>query len=88
MSANATDEQSQVDVNYRAFQAKLSELLATHAGKLALMHDGDIVDFFDSYADAVRFGVEKFGEIRNFSVQEVTHSALSMGLYSYVGHVQ
>ena len=88
MSANATNEESQVDINYRAFQAKLSELLPAQLGKLALMHNGDIVEFFDSYADAVRFGLERFGEIGNFSVQEVTNSALSMGLYSYVGHIQ
>ena len=87
MPANAIDEKSQVDVNYRAFQTKLSELLATHPGKLALMHDGDVIEFFDSYADAVKFGVEKYGEIGNFSVQEVTNSAVSMGLYSHVGHV-
>ena len=88
MSANAIDEKSQVDINYRAFQTKLSELLCTHPGKLALMHDGDVIEFFDSYADAVKFGVEKYSEIRNFSVQEVTNSVVSMGLYSHVGHVQ
>lgn len=79
---------SEVDLNFRAFQEKLPELLATCAGKLAVMHAGQIVDFFDSYADAVRFGQEKFGHIGNFSVQEVTTRVISLGFYSCaVSHI-
>lgn len=88
MSGVATMNKSQVDRNFEAFQAKLPELLPTHAGKLALMHDGDIVDFFDSYADAIRFGQERFGDISAFSVQEVSNKTASLGYYSYVGSVQ
>jgi hypothetical protein len=76
---------SQVERNYQAFEQKLPELLASRLGKLAVLHDGEIVDFFDTYADAIRYGEEKFGAIGNFSVQEVTTRAASLGYYSYAG---
>ena len=72
-----------MDKNYEAFLALLPELLPTHAGKLALMHDGRLVDFFDSFPDAMRFGESKYGSIENFSVQEVTNRVASLGAYSY-----
>ena len=78
-----TAQPSQVDLNYEAFLKLLPELLPSHAGKLAVMHDGKIVDFFDTFQDAVRFGEATFGSIGNFSVQEVTNRVASLGFYSY-----
>jgi len=74
--------QDQVDRNFSAFNAILPELLKTHPGKYALLHDGEIVDFFDSLGDAVRFGHAKFGDL-NFSVQEVKRQDVSLGYYSH-----
>lgn len=79
------DTISQVERNYQAFEQMLPELLPTQLGKLAVLHNGELVDFFDTYADAVRYGEEKFGEIGNFSVQEVTNRVASLGYYSYAG---
>ncbi len=62
---------SQVEQNFKAFQELLPDLIDTKAGKYALMTDGKIVDFFDSFADSVRFGTMKYGA-SNFSVQQVT----------------
>lgn len=76
---------SQVDQNYEAFRKILPDLLATHAGKFAVMHDGGVVNFFDSLADAARFGIAQFGEGK-FSVQEVTSKDVSLGFYSYALH--
>ena len=88
MSGHPTTDATQADGNFAVFQQKLPELMATHAGKIALMHDGEIVDFFDSVGDAARFGVEKFGDFSKFSVQEVTNSVMSLGIHSYVGNIQ
>jgi hypothetical protein len=77
--------QTQVDLNFEAFQKALPELLRTHAGKYAVMHDGEIVAFFDSMGDAVRFGHAKFGNL-NFSLQEVTSRNVNLGFYSYALH--
>ena len=75
---------SQVERNFEAFQALLPDLMSGRAGKFALMHDGAIIDFFDSMADAARFGAAKFGD--EFSVQEVTTRNVSLGCYSYAMH--
>jgi hypothetical protein len=73
---------SQVDANFAVFQQLLPELMQTHAGKFALMNDGKIVEFFDSFSDAVRVGNSKFGDA-NFSVQEVASKDINLGYYSY-----
>lgn len=88
MTGTSANARVQVDRNFEAFQARLPELLATHHGKTALMKDGEIVDFFDSYADAVRFGLERFKSIDAFSVQQITDKTLSVGIYSYAGVLQ
>lgn len=69
-------------MNFRAFQEKLPELVATHAGKVAVMRDGEIVEFFDSYPDAVRYGQRNYGGFGEFSLQEVTNCLPSLGFYS------
>lgn len=73
--------QQQVDDNFAAFQELLPELLLTHAGKFAVMHNGAVVEFFDSLADAARFGYLKYGDI-DFSVQQITSQNMSRGIYA------
>lgn len=68
--------------NYDAFRAKLPELLATRRGKFALMHDGEIVDFYDSIADAYRAGLKQW-PAGAFSVQEVTDISADLGFFSH-----
>lgn len=77
--------QSQVDRNFAAFKERLPDLLTTHAGKIALLSDGEIVGFFDSFGDAMQFGLEKFGAQDRFSLQEVTDHTISLGIYSHAG---
>jgi hypothetical protein len=84
-AAAVADMANQVDKNYQAFQKLLPELLQTHAGKFTVMHEGTPVEFFDSFADAVRFGNAKFGAGK-FSVQEVTSKNVNLGFYSYALH--
>lgn len=77
--------QAKVDRNFEAFTKALPELLKSHPGKYALLHDGQVVDFFDTLGDAVKFGHAKFGDT-NFSVQEVTRRIVSLGFHSYAMH--
>jgi hypothetical protein len=82
-SAMATTErQRQVDANYARFQEMLPKLIHIHAGKYAVMRDGEIVGFYDTFRDALRFAYSKFGE-GEFSVQEVTRPNVSLGYHSY-----
>lgn len=80
---DAVDRATQVENNFKAFQAKLADLLPAYAGKIAVLHDGNVVDVFDSFADAIKFGQEKFGNANEFSVQEITARAQSLGFYAH-----
>lgn len=81
----AKSHQQQVDENFAAFQKLLPELLRTHAGKFAVMHNGVVIEFFDSLGDAARFGHLKYGDI-DFSVQQVTSQDVGLGFHSYALH--
>lgn len=78
----AQSQQNKVDRNFEAFSKMLPELLQTHPGKYAVLHDGKAVEFFDTLGDAVKFGHAKFGD-HNFSVQEVTRQGVNLGFHSY-----
>lgn len=78
----AQSHQTEVDRNFAAFSKRLPELLQSHPGKYTVMHEGEVVDFFDSLGDAVKFGRAKFGDL-NFSVQEVTRRDVTLGFHSY-----
>jgi hypothetical protein len=80
----ADTKATEVETNFAVFQKMLPTLLPARAGKFALMHDGQIVNFFDTMADAARFGVAQFGDM--YSVQEVTNRNVSLGYYSYAMH--
>ncbi len=82
------DRSSYIERNFQAFQSKLPQLLPEHLGKFALLQNGEIVDFFDSFADAVKFGQQKFSGDQVFSVQEVTSTTQTLGYYAYaVGNI-
>jgi hypothetical protein len=72
----------QVERNFEAFTKLLPELLNSHPGKYAVMHDGSVVDFFDTLGDAVKFGRAQFGDT-DFSVQEITRQGVNLGVHSY-----
>jgi len=46
------------------------------------MHDGEIVEFFDTAADAFRAG-QRLYQDQGFSIQEVTDSEVALGSFSY-----
>jgi hypothetical protein len=72
----------QVERNYQAFEAKLPDLLKTHAGKFAPMHDGEIVEFFDTARDAYLAGMRLYKAEGAFSIQEVVGTPIDLGFYS------
>jgi hypothetical protein len=79
---SAKDAPSEVRRNYEAFVQKLPEILSLHRGKFALMHDADVVEFFDTAADAFRAGRKLYTEGR-FSIQEVTDAVADLGFFSH-----
>lgn len=73
-----TAETDQLERNYSAFVAKLPELLTAHRGEHVLMHDGEVVDFFDTEKDAHTAGGRLFGKMH--SVQEVIDRSADLSL--------
>ena len=76
-------QQTEVDVNYEVFLAKLPELLRRHPGQYALMKNLDFKGFFDTRADAIKFGKMQFDD-GVFSVHEITDEVVDLGVYSWV----
>ena len=73
---------AEVEKNFEAFQALLPAIEPVHAGQFALMHDGKIVEYFDSIADAVKYGQALYPE-GLFSLQEVTSRVIDLGYFSH-----
>ena len=72
----------QIQQNYEAFMAQLPTLVLTQRGKFALMHDGKIIEFFDTARDAYVAGQQIFpGKI--FSIQEVRETPVDLGFFSH-----
>jgi hypothetical protein len=74
--------QRQVQQNYESFLLRVSQLVVTHRGKFALMHDREIIEFFDTARDAYIAGQKIFPD-GIFSVQEVTETPADLGFFSH-----
>lgn len=75
-------KQQIVKRNFDAFQKELPRLLETHAGKLALMRDEKVVEFFDSVGDAIKYAQANFPDDL-YSVQLVTREIEDLGYFSH-----
>ncbi|HLH76100.1 MAG TPA: hypothetical protein VKV28_04760 [Candidatus Binataceae bacterium] len=75
-------EKDEVRRNYEAFRRLLPNLLVSHRGKFALLHDGQVVEFFDTAGDAYKVGLKNYGQSK-FSIQEVTDGSVDLGFYTH-----
>jgi hypothetical protein len=56
----------------KVFEEHREEWSRTHPGKYVVIRDEAVLEgFFDTYADAFRAGLEKFGVSRNFLVKQI-----------------
>lgn len=74
---------SQVETNYAAFKKLLPSLMVDHKGQFALMHDSEVVEFFDTARDAFLAGQQLYESQDEFSVQEVKDTVVDLGYFSY-----
>lgn len=72
-----------VDQNFLTFQKLLPSILKDHRGQHALLYSGKISGYFPSSLDAIKAGLESYGE-GNFSVQQVGEQIDDLGFYSHV----
>ena len=70
----------QIEDNYEAYVAKYQhDLERDHVGKVALLHDGELVQVHENYDDAYWHGVDEWG-LGNFSIQEIGEPAAELGI--------
>lgn len=73
----------QFEDNYRWFKGHLTDLLVSHRGLHALLHNRAVDGYFNTSLEAIKAGLTKHGE-GNFSVELVDDSAEDLGFYSHV----
>lgn len=74
--------EEQLSKNYEAFQRQLPDLIPLHGGKFVLMHDGEIVEMFDTARDAYVSGNKLFPD-KEFSIQEIANVPVNLGYLSH-----
>lgn len=70
----------QLTLNKNAYKKIQEEMESKHFGRVALMHDGQIVNIYNDSGDAYSIGVEKYG-LGNFSLQKIGDRPISLGFY-------
>lgn len=55
----------------RIFRERREEWLREHAGAYVAIQGEDVAGFFESYADAFKAGLQRFGSRQNFLIQQV-----------------
>lgn len=69
---------NQLIQNKTAYEKVRIAMEAKHLGRVALMHDGEIVNIYNDSGDAYSIGVEKYG-LGEFSLQKIGDRPIKMG---------
>ena len=73
-------ESSQAQINHAAYKTKYQDdLEREHLGRVALMHDGELVEIYNDEGDAYAIGCEKFG-LGDFSIKTIGDQPVRMGI--------
>src|SRR5208282_2231732 len=78
MAAQLNSRKDEVERNFAVFNNELPNLLQTHPGKFALMHNEEIIECMDTFGDALRLGRRLYPD-GIFSVQEITTKRMHLG---------
>ncbi len=82
-SAQPSPREVAIKENFEAFEHLLPSILIAHSGKVALLRNRKVCDYFDTPSEAIRNGHRQFPD-RMFSVQRVERSTVDLGWYSHV----
>ena len=84
MSSETDAAHGQARRNYDIYQAEHKlEAERAHRGKTALMHDGEIIDFYNDEDDAVTAGKHFYG-LGNFSIVRVGAKPIRLGAMTHL----
>lgn len=64
------DDRMPLEKELAVFEKKFPEMKASHEGKFVLIHGDEIVDYYDTYEDAIKVGYSKFG-LEPFLVKQI-----------------
>lgn len=71
---------SQARSNHEAYKTLYQkELERTHRGRVALLHDKQLVSIWNDMGDAYQVGCEKYG-LGNFSLQKIGARSVDLGI--------
>ena len=86
MTEISKEMRAEIEKNFKAISAQMDDLMPLHTQKYALMHSGEIVEFYSSWEDAYKTGRLLY-EDGKFSVQQVTKVPVDLGYYSHAMHI-
>lgn len=73
--------QKEIDKNYDFFLKELPNIINLYNNKYALLKNAEIIDYFDTMDDAIKYAKIKF-EDGLYSIQKVNETPVSLG---YIG---
>lgn len=82
MSPISDKKRDELEKNFQAMSERMNEYIQIHANKYALMRDGEVVEFYNTWEDAYKTGM-KFFKDEMFSVQQVTKTPVDLGFFSH-----
>ena len=68
----------QLMINKKAYNKIKDEMESKNFGRVALMHDGEVINIFNDGDDAYMIGLDKFG-LGKFSLQKIGDKPISLG---------
>lgn len=77
-----TARELEIRRNYAFFKDLVSSAMADHSGETALIHKCSIIDYYSTAGEAVRAGMDRFGELP-FSIQRVIDKPIDLGFLSH-----
>jgi hypothetical protein len=66
-----SDEHSSLKADFQVFESRRREWSREHEGKYVVMHNDEVVGFFDDYGAGLRAGIARFGPRTEFLIQQV-----------------
>lgn len=64
------DDVAVLEAEQKTYEAQKEDLLKTHAGQFALVHDDELVGTYTTFKEAYTDGVRRFG-LKPFLVQQI-----------------
>lgn len=68
----------QLKLNWEAFNKMKDTLEAEHLGRIALFHDGELIEIYNDSGDAYKIGKAQYG-LGNFSIETIGEKPKSLG---------